>query len=392
MRSGVRILAAACLLALGACTGTFEVRPPILLAVAFDDGTPQLALVRDNFATGPSGTPRELTFLESSRRILPAPAIAFDVVDRAGARDALIVLSRESSAPHTAYLRGYDLDRIDPEDPVGFAEDPDYARDLTALLRDQPELPDEADYCPVDLQISSSGRYLVLLEHRAACGGDDLAALYVLDLDRDRLVAAVDTEPLVAAGIHLDQQADRVYFVVEGVGNATLEAIDVASGDRSVIADLTGRQQVDLGPVAPPPGEEGGTLLVALSGSSFQALDLDLPDPEASPPVDTESGAHVLIDDPFGRSQKVLVLGGSRFTVHQSVEDEEERSASVTAAGATFQPEDLFVYLASEGRIFIYDALVDSGNGSPTLAPFTLPALISPGPITWMRGADTPAP
>ena len=385
-----RLVAVTLLLTLVACTGTFEIRPPVLLVIAFDDGSPQLALVRDNFATGPSGTPRELTFIEASRRSLPAVAVAFDVVDRAGLRPTLVVLSRDPSAPHTAYLRGYVLAGIDPDAPANFAEDGDFARDLTALLRDQPELADDADYCLVDVQVSSSGRYLALLEDRSACGSDDLVAVYLLDLNQDRLVAAVDTEPLVAVGLYLDQQLDRLYFISEGISDASLESLAVSTGSRSVVAEVDGQVQVDLARVAAPSSAAVNEVLVALSDSSFQAIDTEADPATTDTPVGSESGARALIHDPFERSEKLLILGGSRFTIHQSVDDGAGRSVGVAATSGAFQPEDLFVYLAGEGRLFIFDALVDDGSGVPTLASFDRPELISPGPMTWLRGADAP--
>lgn len=393
-----RLVALTLLLTLVACTGTFEIRPPILLVISFnDEDGPALALVRDNFATGPSGTARELTFIEASRRALPAGAVAFDVVDRAGRRPTLVVLSRDPSAPHTAYLRGYALAGIDPDAPAAFAEDGNFTRDLTALLRDQPELADDADYCLVDVQVSSSGRYLALLEDRSACGSDDLVAVYVLDLrpnpdkpEEVSLVAAVDTEPLVAVGLHLDQQLDRLYFISEGISDASLESLAVSTGSRSVVAEIDGQAQVDLARVAAPSSTEANELLVALSDSSFQTIDTEDDPATTGTPISSESGARALIHDPFERSEKLLILGGSRFTVHQSVDDGEGRSVSVAAASGTFQPEDLFVYLASEGRLFIFDALVDDGSGVPTLASFDLPELIKPGPMTWLRGADAP--
>ena len=51
-----RLATLALLLALAACTGTFELRPPILLAITLDDGGPEIALIRDNFATEVAGT------------------------------------------------------------------------------------------------------------------------------------------------------------------------------------------------------------------------------------------------------------------------------------------------------------------------------------------------
>jgi hypothetical protein len=384
-----RLIAPALLLMLAACTGTFELRPPILLAVTFDDGAPQVALIRDNFATTSAGTPRELTFLDTSRRPLPAPAVAIDVVDRAGDRPTLTVLSRETAAPFRGHLSGFDLAGIDPADPTAFAEDADYSRDLTDLLRNQPELADDAEYCLVDLQISRSGRYLALLEDRTVCGAEDVTALYVVDLDDDSLVIAVDTEPLVAAGLYLDQGDDTLHFVVEGVGNAGLERITLGSGDRTVVADITGQEQVDVGRVAAPPGAEG-VRLVALSSDSFQAINDDLSPAEVGPELSTEVGARALIADPFELSAQLFILGASRFTVHNSLDADGGRSASVAAGGGTFQPEELFVYLASETRIYIFDALVDDGDGPPSLAPFSLPELITPGPVTWLRGVDSP--
>lgn len=384
-----RLVPLALLLALVACTGTFELRPPILLAVTFDDGGPQIALVRDNFATEAAGTPRELSFLDASRRPLPAPAVALDAVDRGGDRSVLTVLSRETAAPHTATLRGFTLEGVDPADPTAFALDDAYTRDLTDLLRSQPELPDDADYCLVDLQISRTGRYLALLEDRSVCGAGASVAVYVVDLDDDTLVTAVDTEELIPAGLHLDQSDDSLYFVVEGVANATLERIRVESGERTVVADLTGQDQVDLGRVAAPLGEEG-TRLVALSASEFQAIDDGATPAEVGPERDSEAGATALIGDPFALSRQLFSLGASRFTVHNDLDAEGGRSATLAASGGTFQPEELFVYLATEARIFIFDALVDDGDGPPILAPFALPELIDPGPIAWLRGVDSP--
>ena len=382
-----RLVTLGLLLALTACTGTFEIRPAVLLVVSLNDGAPELGLITDNFGTGTSTAPRELTFLSTSRRSLPAPAMALDVVDRSGQRPTLVVLSRKASAPFSGYLRAFSLTGVDPLDPAAFAEDASFARDLSQLLRDQDELADDEDYCLVDIQISGDGRYLALLEDRSAClAGDDTVAVYLIDLSDDSLVAAVDTRPVVAAGVYLDQQQDYVYYLVEGVGNATLERLAVASGDREVVADLEGFDQVDVAAVGPPIGSPADdSLLLALSDDAFQAIDAVADPAEPAAPVATTANAAALIDDPFATNERIVILGTSSFTVHRNVDDADGRSATIVAASATFQPEELFVYLAGEGRITIFDVLIDDGTGTPRLSPFLVPELIDPGPMNWLR-------
>ena len=169
----LRTLAPLLLLLVGVvagCTGTSENVPPLLLAVGRQDPTnpsaSQMVLVEDNFTTN-QATLRTLTVVPGSARPLPYPAVASDVVDRAGARSSMVVLTRDLSggtSPSSA-LATFNLVGIDPAAPTAFAQQSTTA--LSGAAGDA--LQSYAPVCPTGVTVSATGRYVTLLDDPAAC-------------------------------------------------------------------------------------------------------------------------------------------------------------------------------------------------------------------------------
>ncbi len=152
------------------CTGTSENVPPLLLAVGRQDPTnpsaSQLVLVEDNFTTNQS-TARTLTVVPGSARPLPYPAVASDVVDRAGARSSMVVLTRDLSggtSPSSALVT-FNLVGIDPAAPTAFARQS--TTPLTGAAGDA--LQSYAPLCLTGVTVSATGRYVTLLDDPRAC-------------------------------------------------------------------------------------------------------------------------------------------------------------------------------------------------------------------------------
>lgn len=372
-RAALAALLSALALALGGCTGTFETLPPLLLVTSLVEGEiAQLALIEDTFLTEDEIEGR-FVFLEESRRDLPAPAVAFDLVDRRGDRTSLAVLSRGPGPDFTAFLSLFQVTDIDPSDPSTFAETS--RRDLSAILLDEVGV---AAPCLTEVAMSADGRYAALFEDRSACvPGDTLRALYVIDLDTDGVVKTIDTEPVLPAGLYLDQETDLVYYLSDAVGEADLRSFELPDERIETVATVTGNEQIDLAPVQQ-------SVLLALEPDAFEAVDLD--DPGATrTPVDTTSGSLALIDDDLGIVPEVLILGSSRFTVHTTISDSEEQALTVTAVSGTLEPTQQFVYLLETGAIRLFDLLRYEGSFSGTVERFAIAELTSPGLITWVR-------
>ena len=266
-----------CALALlTACTGTSEERLPTLLVVALNlEAQPQVALVRTAL-TAAEEAAGGFAVLDGSRRALTAPAVDFAVTERRGSRSELVVLSRTGGAAGSdevtsaeVYLDFFSLQGVDADAPDAFA--PSRPRRTLSSFTNPP-----ASFCPEALQVSRTGRYVVVF-NASRCG--DTASLDIFDLQTNRALPrlAGGTFGLVPTPPYLDQQADTLYYLQQKVSDTDLIAVrltDIDSGTDvdfpvTTLATLPDRDQRSLTQI--------GTTLLVLYPSSFLSVPLATP-------------------------------------------------------------------------------------------------------------------
>lgn len=398
---GMPLLIAVCLAALSGCTGTFEARPPTLLVVGFEDAAgPAVGLVRDTFNVVESGENRNLEFIPGSRRALPAPAVSVDVVDRAGARPTAVFLARDPNTRFTS-LRGFAIESIDQTDSSAFTSEPSFARVLANGGPDGDEglleigLSD--DYCPTEVQVSSSGRYVAVFEERAVCGDTEFRAIYLLDLmasapGEDPVIARLVSPEPGAAGIFLDQNGDldpagreTLYFVDPGAG---VRAWDLGSGTSRVL-DVTGLSGAvsglrDIGRVL--------ERLVLVDANRLFLVPSAQSNPEATAVASAESLSELVLD-PFGITEQAVLLAGDELVIHPDAREAafDREPGALPRSAAVLEPIDRFVYLVGDARIDVFD-LLEFDGGSVQIDPFTVPEIPSATAITWTRARTEISP
>ncbi len=398
------LLALAALLA--GCTGTTENVPPLLLAVGqvttATPAQPQLVLVEDNFSSSQSTT-RTLSVVAGSARDLDYPAVASDVVDRAGTRSAMVVLTRQltaSSNPDPASrLVTFNLSGIDPATPTAF--------DQTAAIQltggTSPVFPGSTGmsgpWCFSGVTVSLTGRYVTLLDDPAACGDTSGRYPRLVQLDTSTTPPAVTTvEPAagsqpVQATVPFDDQADTdesLYFLVAGVNQALVYQDpvphDASTAPTASVAQLPTQQQTAL--LGTTPGGGVTPQLVAVTNqdptagntltSYLQAVDLT--DPAAATSVETAPGARTFAFDPAGISQRVVVAGASSLALHATPGDDKPIETTTpytyTGAAAAIDPINRFGYVVDDGRIVVID--LDTAASAPTSwIPYAFPVAIT---------------
>lgn len=380
---------------LAACTGTTENLPPLLLAVGRLDpssGNPEMALVEDNFASN-QVAPRAISVVPASARPLTYPAVASDVVDRAGARTSMAVLTRQlgTSTP-VSYLRFFNLQNIDPTNPVAFAEDTSRAVQLTGASGVFGSGP-----CFTSVTISLNGRYAALIDSPRACDAtaSDIHALYVLDTQTKTGTQLVSGQPVQVTPPFDDQaqSGETLYFLVQGtVGSAQLWSMPVpydpstppsnTSFTLSTFSDS--ETQITLGSDA--------TQLVAITTASTSpytstntSSHLEAIDPSSgttpTPTPSTINGAQALGLDPTGTTSQVVVAGYDQIAVHPTpaapASVQTLSTDGLTGVAVALDPINQFAYVIGDGRIVLIDLLaVKNGQGSwySTFTPdLTLP-------------------
>ena len=350
-------------LLLGACSGSPGTPLPTLLAVSLvESGAAQVALVETTLTVGGA-----YTLLEESRRDLAAPAVDFDVTDRNGGRDTLLVLSWGND--NEGYLDSFSLQGIDPGNPVAFAPVVGKPRLALSSLANAP-----ADgFCPEAVQISRDGRYAAVL-NGTRCGNLLESAIDIIDLKEKRVLTRLDSFfGLVDAPPYLDQQNNLLYYLEQGVSDATLIRLSLPDLTEETLVTLPDQDQVDLGQAA--------TNLLILRPSEVTALPLSASAETTELP--TRPGARRFIDSYASSNTAVLVLGNNHLTVYRSLEDGKAYRATVEAQYGTLDDNDGFAYFATAGRIIRFDLLNYQRDSSlPLLREFAVPELSEPGPIT----------
>ena len=407
------------LLVLTACTGTTEQGTPIFLVVGYqadaaDGAEGKVGLIEDTFGVSGASEDR-LSFVTS--RDLPAAPVAYDLTDRDNLRDTLVVLSRNDGsanvADSTAFLSFFNIGGVDPADPANFT----LTRDLPLSTLDaEPGLPLNTEFCPIDVQVSSDGRYAALLHEGTPCGAPEFQAVDVIDTEAsppallERFDIQIEPASLYLAQVPIEN--DRLYFFQDdpaGVQltevtlpdeNANNPDIDTApGGDVEEVIDIADNNEEveDLGVVrAPTDANPDRLALVALFDESFVPIvNYAEGTPDDGTREETIDESRKLITDDFLTTEVIFVLGEDEFTVHQNIGAAEEEGVSISAADAVYEPRNRFVFFVSDQLIRIFDPTDFTFGEDNDIDIDSLPTiteLTNPVFITWAQavgGAPT---
>lgn len=363
------------LLVLVGCTGTQEDSIPVLLVVgSVETGNPQLQLfedVRDPLAN----PPRNLVPIPGSVEPLPSPPVSFDVVDRNGERSELVVLD-EGGVVHF-------FDLADLPGSFGTSRNPVNVADLIPA-----DSAVGSAFCWRQLQVggdsTQSGRYAAVLDSCSA----EVTEVYVIDLIDERFLYALSLEhvaaqPLLPAGIYVDQATNRLYFATDEFTDTLVQSVPLAGVGAPLelgqvaIDPLTA---TDLAPLANGIGVLGEDLLAVIP---FEG--------SASTPVDTElSSATSLLPDPSGNVELLVALSSTGAAILDGLEDDDPDTLFLQEplADATLEPVQRFAYLLEEGGIEILDLFPYPEPRSDRLLFVDLPGLADPRAITWAFGTQ----
>ncbi|MBS3933883.1 MAG: hypothetical protein KGZ35_05955 [Truepera sp.] len=357
------------------CTGTVEEIPETLLVVGFANGDQgRLALIENNVLQPEGG----LVWLADSLRDLPGLPLAADVIDRAGGRTALVVLSRDGAG--LSYLSTFNLRNLAPDRLEGFAETARIA------LNDLPG-PRPTVICPTRLQVSSDGRFAALLHQPAACGAPGNIFISLLELTPPRFVRHYEGRvfPLVDNALVLDQIDDTLYFLEEVTDGVRLERVALAEPTRvSTVSEavIPAREIQDMGIVLDS--------MVVLATGSFVAFENYRVPGDAAPPVTTSPGSRSLISSDFADLERVIILGRDHFTVHLSVTDTAQPTAILRDyQSGTVEALNRLVFVAGDRRVAVFDEL-SYREGTPALTVIPLTDLTAPAFISWFPALVLP--
>ncbi len=377
VRALLSLLGLAALLA--GCTGTTPNIPPLLLALGRSNpssGNPEMVLVEDNFPNAP----RTLTVVPNSAQTLTYPAVASDVVDRAGARSAMVVLTRDlagGTSPASRLLT-FNLANIDPAAPTAFQQTSTPIQ-LTGAPATNPVFSgSNGPWCFNGVTVSLTGRYVTLLDDPLACGDSSrYPRLYQLDTSTTpptvKPVVLASGVQTTLATVPFDDQAstnETLYFLVSGTTYAQVFADPVphtsATAPTNPIASLPSLQQTVLLGINDQLGDL--SQLVAITNqdpyavnsntSDIQALNVST---NAYTDKQTVDGARALAVDPAGITSQAVVAGSSQLAVHSSpgVSPPAETLATygLTGVAAAIDPLNQFAYVVDDNQITVLDLL-----------------------------------
>lgn len=399
---------------LSGCTGTSEETVQTLLVVGYNPTEDQgaIALIED------LGDIEEgFNLLEASVRLLDTGSIVgYDIVDRTNTREQLVVLTRDESATgEGAFLTFINLAGVDPMSPTAFAPEPPVGDPELPAVISIGDLAPELEFCPVAVQVDSTGRFIALLNDPTACGDTGgVGSIDIIDLQavggplvlvRIDLVQAF---PVLPTSFLLSQDTDRLYFFVERPGGSSLRFVDlndledledVPPGDTGILIPTTaGEDVVDVDRV--------GLEFVALLDTNRFAVFSPLEPTEEVLLVESENNNRSLLNDDLDATDAILILGANQLTVHELFVDEagdpdfSEESISLTPyvddpSAGMIESFNGFAYIAGDESIAKFDVLsYDVGDELRTLiGGADVPGLINPVFITWTRAlVEAPTP
>lgn len=358
---------------LAGCTGTTANIPPLLLAIGRTDPTtssPEMVLVEDNFPNQP-----RFTIVANSEQPLPYPAVASDVVDRAGTRQTMVVLTRDTTGANSA-LVSFNLANIDPAAPTAFQQ----TSSLQLTGGTSPLFSGgQGPWCFSGLSVSYTGQYVYLIDDPNACAATPTVGapvrLYEVDTTQGTEQQILPASNMQAT-VPYDDQSDTtesVYFLVGGIGYAQLYQAPVpyVATEATQVATFPGTGQLAL--------RYNGASLVAITNSQPYGPPVDVPSTlEAialpasgiASSITTVDGARALGVEPSGISPQAVVAGfasgyGQTF-VHASPTDTNPAQTApvynLTGVAVAIDPANNFAYVLNNGQIVLIDLL----NASPS--------------------------
>ena len=409
----IRLLSLFALLLLAACTGSTEPPNPVLLVVGYEDATgAKVGLVRDSLVPGQN----RLTFLGNSVRSLPIPVADYDIVDREGGRNALVVLSRARETSITGSrgtLTTFRLTGIDPTNPANFVQQSTLELNVATFEPVPTTLGLNPVFCPKRVQVTQSGNYAAVLNDPSLCGLQALPFIDILDLQGSRLLERLtNVGGLSASNLYLAQGAseDLLYFAAREAGSLELRRATMprpgqtfGPNDRIPVTDITNvriasgqNDALDL----QRSGSGAEERLVFLYRDSLISVTGFSSEEEVEEPVATgdRTNAFVLRDDerslegtfilsiPDDNTLTFIPPPASLETVNL------EATASFGAVGATFEPVRDNAYFALPGQVAVLPlASFSSGDDIPDLRPEPFPQLTNPSFITFAQAVPPTA-
>ena len=414
----IRLLSLFALFLLAACTGSTEAPNPVLLVVGYEDATgAKVGLVRDSLEPGRD----RLTFLGNSVRSLPVPVADYDIVDREGGRNALVVLSRARETSITGSrgtLTTFRLTGIDPTNPANFVQQSTVELNVDTFRPVPTTLGPNPVFCPKRVQVTQSGNYAAVLHDPSLCGLQALPFIDILDLQGLRLLQRLtDVGGLSSSNLYLAQGAseDLLYYATRVAGRLQLQrAVMPRPGqtfgpnDRIVVTEVGDSVDIADGQNDALDLQRSGSgaeeRLVFLYRESLISVTGFSGEEEVEEEVNTgnRTNAFVLRDDertlegtfilsvPDDNTLTFIPPPASLETVSP------EATASFGAVSATFESVRDNAYFALPGQVAVLPlASFSSGDDIPDLQPIDFLQLTNPSFITFAQAVPptaVPAP
>ncbi len=399
---------AALLATLSACTGTFREGTPLVLLVATGPGdAPSRVLAFLAEPPGPA-TPRRVIPLTSADLApdLTLPLRDWDWVDREASavgpglgRTRLVALASttgSATAARTAFLHRYDVATFDPDAPALVPVDAAPLALVRAGLWNDAAFPVAAGVqaplegaCLVGVAVNGTGRYVALLDRRAACrSGETEVGLHVIDLVAGELVWSSTPDDVAPVRPYVEQRENTLDVWLrtpdgydwhlldlatrtlsarrQGVSGSTFVDATAADGARWVLIDARLRAVTEAGSGAPGEASASGT------DRRFVGTGPDLP---------------------------VVITGGSDLVVHPDpLRPAWSPRGRAYLDGVTDVPDQL-TYLVRSGAIDTLDLLLlDPAEPLARVVsevyrdPVDAPLLTEPRRITMFRPRPSPTP
>ena len=382
---------------LAGCTGTRSNRAPTLLLIGYSEGGQgRLAVVQDTFLTDEAVAGR---FLFLTSVALPAGElpVAYDVSDRNGLRDELVVLSRAGTSGD-ASLSVYPIGALEA-DPNALELAPRLELAYGALEPPDPDTPLEA--CPTLVQASSSGRYLAVMHDLSLCDSGNLnAALDLIDLEASppAIVRRFENTSIVPGALFMQQLegGDRLYYFSDEAGGARLRRVSFPTleeeASSAIIEGSFRDSDTELRDLELIGGE-----LIALQANRFHAIaDPSSADPTVAEEVTTTANSRQLIPT-NSTLPTVMILGTSRFTVHRDSRDASPGVTDLSAVDGSLEPVGGFVYFVADSSnnlpLFDLREYLDADQAEPRNylgTSFGVGQLADPVFVTWAQSVFRP--
>lgn len=340
------------LLLLSGCTGSQETPPSTLLVIGHADDKLGLVATASLFSQD-SSTP--LDFLVN--RTVAGEALALDVVDRSNRRSQAVVLVAKGEA---YALEFFDLRGIDPSN---FQEASMFQPSRAALKLAVDSIDKAASvttkplaFCPSSLQVSRSGKYVVLINDKRRCSKLTSTGLLVLDVQANpaRIVYHRETS-IFPNALYLEQSSERVYYFSEQAGGARLEQLTLSTLSNSELLTLNNNDR----PPALRDVQRYDKDLLVLRDSNYSIIKNIFSSDNASQgdTITTSSGSQAFVVDDFISAGYVYIVGSRGLTAHKTASDADEKIYSVGSTLASYDFANRLIYAPRTGNVGVFDAI-----------------------------------